>query len=1004
MIFKILRFLISYILFINCIVIAQIQWKPVNTGLNNLNIRSILIHPYNTDFMLTGTGEGVFKSMDGGENWYFSSEGLGDYHIGDIVLDNSTKSIIVLGTGDGGVYKSENSGLSWSPINSGLPTMNVCAVAINIQNNNILYAGPDSYGIYRSSNGGGSWSNVGGGRDVRSFVTDPNNSSIVYAATVSYVLKTTNSGNSWYVKSNGLPSPYIFGLEIDPNNSDIAFCGPHQNGLYKTTNGGNSWSKSNNYVLDGKTVVAIAVNTEDSNAIYAGTSDSGVYKSIDGGTNWVQINDGLTNLSIGLNALVIDPKNPETIYVGTSGGGIFKLQLEVTNIQIESPQIGDLIEGGSFSDIIWTSSGSKIDHFSLFYSIDGGVTYPNVIAENVGNTGTYSWQVPNMLSKNTRIKLQAFDTDNNLLAEDVSDGDFIIGKSYKTNFQFQKDNYRFSNSELHHEMFDPLSIVLQDSNFLTRFGAILLNLSRLTSLRGSCLGMSISSTVYYKNPQLIPANKEMTYQLTMQEAEQNILAYQNSFAVDCLIPSMKSVLGFPADYYSYSEFMKNLFNTDHPVEILLSQGGYEGGHAVVAHRLVDYDEEIRVSIYDVNFPKQENITLNLTKDIYDNYYFEGYGFGNYFFNRFEPFDPLGSPADPANFWPLLWRWLRETIGDIFDRGKNIFTLACPANALLEDEYGRKIGILDGQPINEIPEANIISADSLEIYEIPNELQYKVKIIGQETGSANINLLICGDYQNNEIKTISFTNVPVGYNSQAQFHFSQTESDDSIQVDLNNDGIFEQTVCAAIDTTISLAKPAAPSDLTASFLGNTEVQLSWIDNSDNEYAFILERKSDKDTNFVLIKTLEANVIFCIDQVDTSNTLFYYRVKAITPGSESDYSNEVMVNLATTVNNYSDKVPTEFKLFQNYPNPFNSQTTIQYQLPRPAYVLITIYNANGQEIIKLVDEDKGMGHFTVNWEGKDRKGKKVTSGIYFYKLEFVTEKVNSFGKIKKMLYLK
>jgi hypothetical protein len=73
-----------------------------------------------------------------------------------------------------------------------------------------------------------------------------------------------------------------------------------------------------------------------------------------------------------------------------------------------------------------------------------------------------------------------------------------------------------------------------------------------------------------------------------------------------------------------------------------------------------------------------------------------------------------------------------------------------------------------------------------------------------------------------------------------------------------------------------------------------------------------------------------------------------------------------------------------LSQNYPNPFSSYTTISYQLPSDCNVCLRIYSVAGELVRTLVSQNQETGHYTVNWDGKDEKGRVVPSGIYFYHL--------------------
>lgn len=96
--------------------------------------------------------------------------------------------------------------------------------------------------------------------------------------------------------------------------------------------------------------------------------------------------------------------------------------------------------------------------------------------------------------------------------------------------------------------------------------------------------------------------------------------------------------------------------------------------------------------------------------------------------------------------------------------------------------------------------------------------------------------------------------------------------------------------------------------------------------------------------------------------------------------------------------SDLIPTDFALSQNYPNPFNPETIISYSLPKTATVRLTIYNVFGRMIRTLVDGSMKPGEHRIVWDGRDNQGRKVASGVYFYKLE-----AGEFRAMKKMILL-
>jgi hypothetical protein len=97
--------------------------------------------------------------------------------------------------------------------------------------------------------------------------------------------------------------------------------------------------------------------------------------------------------------------------------------------------------------------------------------------------------------------------------------------------------------------------------------------------------------------------------------------------------------------------------------------------------------------------------------------------------------------------------------------------------------------------------------------------------------------------------------------------------------------------------------------------------------------------------------------------------------------------------------SAALPTEYELSQNAPNPFNPSTEIPFALPKAGKVNLSVYNVLGQHVTSLVDDYMTAGYQSVTWDGTDRSGRGVASGVYFYRL-----KTADFADTKKMLLLK
>ena len=100
--------------------------------------------------------------------------------------------------------------------------------------------------------------------------------------------------------------------------------------------------------------------------------------------------------------------------------------------------------------------------------------------------------------------------------------------------------------------------------------------------------------------------------------------------------------------------------------------------------------------------------------------------------------------------------------------------------------------------------------------------------------------------------------------------------------------------------------------------------------------------------------------------------------------------------------SNGLPKVFTLDQNYPNPFNLTTELRYFVPekfQSAFVSLRIYNLLGQGIRTLVNGIQTSGRHSVTWDGRDDKGREVSSGIYFYRLEAGDSKLT-----KRMVLIK
>ena len=90
--------------------------------------------------------------------------------------------------------------------------------------------------------------------------------------------------------------------------------------------------------------------------------------------------------------------------------------------------------------------------------------------------------------------------------------------------------------------------------------------------------------------------------------------------------------------------------------------------------------------------------------------------------------------------------------------------------------------------------------------------------------------------------------------------------------------------------------------------------------------------------------------------------------------------------------------EYELLQNYPNPFNPSTEIGYTITNKSHVKLKVYDILGNKIATLVNEIQNAGKYRESFNS-NIKGKKLVSGVYFYRLQ-----TDKFIETKKMLVIK
>lgn len=325
-------------------------------------IADIAIDQNNPSTWYTAVGSGgVWKTTNAGTTWTPIFDDQPVYSIGDVTIAPSNSNIIWVGTGENnggrhisfgdGVYKSVDGGQTWK--NMGLSkSEHVSDIIIHPINPDIvwvsaqgpLWSGGGERGLYKTTDGGETWKQVLTPADkwtgVTSLLIDPRNPDKLYAATWArqrsigaYVgtnegagIHTSNDGGeTWTELKTGLPEGNMgkIGMAISPMNPDVIYATIETDnrggGFYRSADQGASWTKMSDEVGGGTGphyYQEIFADQHQFDRVYIASNYSKV--SDDGGKTWTPINTKRKHVDD--HAMAFHPTNPDFVLMGSDGG------------------------------------------------------------------------------------------------------------------------------------------------------------------------------------------------------------------------------------------------------------------------------------------------------------------------------------------------------------------------------------------------------------------------------------------------------------------------------------------------------------------------------------------------------------------------------------------------------------------------------------------------------------------------------------------------------------
>lgn len=338
-----------------------LEWRGIGPALMSGRIADIAFDPSDrsTWYIAVGSG-GVWKTTNQGTTWKSVFDGQGAYSIGAVTVDPVNHNTVWVGTGENvsgrhvgfgdGVYKSLDGGNTWE--NMGLKqSEHIGMIRVDPRDPNVvfvaaqgpLWSGGGDRGLYRTSNGGLSWERILSGGEftgVSEVHLDPRNPDVLFAVKhqrlrnvaalmnggpESGIFKSTDGGKSWRELTTGLPEEDMgkIGLAISPVDPEVVYAtielGGRTGGFWRSLDGGESWEKRSDYLSGGTGphyYQEIFASPHQLDRVYQ--MDATLHITEDGGKTFVPQPHGYKHGDH--HAMAFDPDDPDYLMYGTDGG------------------------------------------------------------------------------------------------------------------------------------------------------------------------------------------------------------------------------------------------------------------------------------------------------------------------------------------------------------------------------------------------------------------------------------------------------------------------------------------------------------------------------------------------------------------------------------------------------------------------------------------------------------------------------------------------------------
>lgn len=334
--------------------LSGLSFREVGPALTSGRIADLAVNPKNhSEYYIVVASGGVWKTTNNGVTFKPLFDNEGSYSIGCVTIDPSNENIIWVGSGENnnqrsvaygdGVYKSLDGGQSWT--NVGLKTSeHIGMITVHPEQSNVVYVAAygsvwssgGERGIYKTTDGGKNWERILHVSDNTGFNEihmDPRNPQVLYATAhqrrrhvwtyvsggpESAIYKSEDAGKTWNKLETGIPGgdKGRIALSIHPTNPDYVYAMVEGHGFYKSTNRGASFQFMNDYNTSGNYYEELVPHPTDPNTLYS--LDTYSHFTNDGGKTWNRLPGDKRHVDD--HCLWINPKNTDHMIIGCDGG------------------------------------------------------------------------------------------------------------------------------------------------------------------------------------------------------------------------------------------------------------------------------------------------------------------------------------------------------------------------------------------------------------------------------------------------------------------------------------------------------------------------------------------------------------------------------------------------------------------------------------------------------------------------------------------------------------